>query len=94
MLEALLDFLGNTKVCVCVCVCVCVVWVWVGGVGGCVSVVYDHACRVNCVYSRSLYPHMQIATIGPTTSEAVQMSGLTATVCPSALQPARLVKAT
>ena len=36
---------------------------------------------------------MQIATIGPTTSEAVQTSGLKVTVCSSAPQPARLVEA-
>ena len=37
--------------------CGWVVWVWMGGVGGCVSVVYDHACRVNCVYSLSPPTH-------------------------------------
>ena len=83
MLEALPDFLGKTKVCVCVwCVYVCVC-----GVCMCVCVV----CVCVCV--NSLHLHMQIATIGPTTSEAVQTSGLTVIVCPSAPQPARLVEA-
>ena len=44
-------------------------------------------CMLVCVYF--LFPYIaQIATIGPTTSEAVQTSGLTVTVCPSASQPA------
>ena len=50
-------------------------------------------CVCVCMCVISLHLHMQIATIGPTTSEAVQTSGLTVTVCPSAPQPARLVEA-
>ena len=51
-------------VCLCVFVCVCV-------------------CVCVCLYTLSLtqsYIHMQIATIGPTTSEDMQQSGLTVSV--------------
>ena len=50
-------------------------------------------CVCVCVYSLSHSLdniHMQIARIGPTTSEDMQTSGLTVTVCPSASQLARL----
>ena len=69
-------------ICMCVCVYVCVC-------------MYLCVCLCVCVCGVCLLTlsldnmHMQIATIGPTTSEDAQISGLIETVCLSASQTAR-----